>query len=224
MIDLEEFVRSVASSELDDWPNVLLIGSGKDRQGSSEAGINRLLEALKSSGRTVIFDKSLTDPEATEIAKEVSCVNTTNITGSRPVCAMRRLDRLNRDTAPLLKWVISRENNWWICSGATVGGALSSISGAFLTARCPPLPDEERPAPIEFRVAKDVQVAWAAGEDMERIVEGFAALAAERLPRHDAIQRAAQLDVDIKRSLRPLLLSAIIEDAVSELLEYQMPS
>jgi hypothetical protein len=59
---------------------------------------------------------------------------------------------------------------------------------------------------------------------MERIVEGFAALAAERLPRHDAIQRAAQLDVDIKRSLRPLLLSAIIEDAVSELLEYQMPS
>ena len=99
-----------------------------------------------------------------------------------------------------------------------------SISGAFLTARCPPLPDEDRAAPIEFRAAKDVQVAWAAGEDMERIVEGFAALAAERLPRHEAIQRAAQLDVDIKRSLRPLLLSAIIEDAVSELLEYQMPS
>lgn len=217
-MDFPEFVTSVSSSEFDDWPNVLVIGSGRSRQNSAEAGLDALIAALKRSGRTVIFDKCVTDPDAIDIARAVSSVNTANLAGSRPICVMRGLDRLTRITAPLVKSAVSRGSNWWICSGATVGGALSGISGAFLTARAPE--SDVSSKSVVIGSPRDVQAAWASGVDVGRIVEGFSDLAVDRMSPHEAAQRAALLDLDVKRNLRPLLLSAIIEDAVADLLEH----
>lgn len=210
-------VRRIASSEHDDWPNVMIVGSG-DRAESARRGTDALLEALKaSSGRTPAFDMSVSDPESLGLAtKMASSAGLLSEGKKRPLCVMRGLERLSRDTAQVMKTVLSG-CHWWICSAGTVGGPVSAALGMCLLLRAPPAP--ENASPVSLLGPGDVRAAWASGARVEDIVEGFKALALRLLSEREAFARTAQLDVDLKRNARPLLLSSIIEDAVADVLE-----
>lgn len=201
----------------DDMPPVMFVGGGPGhlRAERAEAAATRFAAAVRAGGGMVAFDRIATDPGALDEALAMSQFNTACLLGRRQVCVLRRVDELPPEEAARLKRLAASTCQWWAMSAASMG-RLGVMGGFFLQVRsCEPT---ETAAPDVPRITKtaDVAAAVASGATLAELSEAFRRLAVRRLPASVAFQLAARLDTDVRTNKRPLMLSALIEDAVRE--------
>lgn len=221
----------------DDMPPVLFVGSGTgSRRGArADGAVARFAAAAAALGRAVVFDRAAADPGALDDALALSGFNTSALLGARQVCVLRQVDDLPPHEVTRLKRLATSSSQWWAMSAGSTG-ALTAVCGFFLKVRATKEADARAPpdaalrrmsihaAPVIARVS-DVAPAVASGASLSELSEAFQRFAFRKLPRPRALEIAARLDVDIRTNKRPLMLSALIQDAVRDVEERarQMP-
>lgn len=207
----------------DDFPNVVITGSGAfdERRRSANAAMDDLLAALIGTGRQVVFDVRAGEDNISEIVGSVGRFDTKGLHKHRQVCAVRDVDALgSEDRAAVTRAAASRGGTrWWLLSCASSASLSPSLTGGCYNVRAPPAPESGSSGGAGKIVTRqDVAKMVKAGVSKDALLRELWAYASERVSPEEAFRITRDADLALVCSKRGMMMAAILEQAVDDVL------
>lgn len=205
----------------DDFANVLITGSGAfdDRRRSANAAMDDLLAALIRTGRQVVFDVGAGADNISEIVGSVGRYDTKGLHKHRQVCAVRDVDALgSEDRAAVTRAATSRGGTrWWLMSCASSASLSPGLTGGCYNLRAPPA-SAGAGGPGKIVTRQDVAKMVKAGVSKDALLRELWAYASERVSPEEAFWITRDADLALVGSKRGMMMAAILEQAVDDVL------